>query len=69
MDAAIGDRLVVRGHHTGEPDRAAEILEVRGPDGSPPYLVRWDGDGHVGLFHPGSDAVIEHVKKRRKRTA
>ena len=53
MNAAIGDRLVVRGHHTGEPDRAAEILEVRGPDGFPPYLVRWDGDGHVGLFHPG----------------
>jgi hypothetical protein len=69
MKAAVGDRLVVRGRRSGEPNRTAEILEVRGPDGSPPYLVRWVEDGHVGLFHPGSDAVVEHVKGRRKRTA
>ncbi len=45
----------------GEPDRDAEILEVRGEAGGPPYLVRWDDDGHEGLFFPGSDAVIDHI--------
>ena len=60
MQAAVGDRLVVKGHHVGEPDRDAEILEVRGPDCGPPYRVRWDEDGHEGIFFPGWDAAIEH---------
>ncbi|MGZ8631407.1 MAG: DUF1918 domain-containing protein [Actinomycetota bacterium] len=51
MKAAIGDLLRIRGHHIGEADRDAEILEVRGDEGAPPYLVRWD-DGHVGLMFP-----------------
>jgi hypothetical protein len=63
MRAAVGDRIVIKGHHVGEPDRDAEILEVRGPDGGPPYLVRWSDDGHEGLFFPGSDAVVEHYPK------
>lgn len=61
VNAQVGDRLVIKGHHVGEPDRDAEILEVRGEDGGPPYLVRWDDDGHEGLFFPGSDAVVEHI--------
>jgi hypothetical protein len=40
MNASVGDRLVIKGHHVGEPDRNAEIIEVRGEDGGPPYLVR-----------------------------
>jgi Domain of unknown function (DUF1918) len=59
MKAAIGDRLVIKGHRVGEHDRDAEILEVHGADGAPPYLVRWD-DGGEGLFYPGSDADVEH---------
>jgi len=60
MRAAVGDRLVNKGHHVGEPDRDAEILEVHGEDGKPPYVVRWEEDGHEGLFFPGSDAVVQH---------
>jgi len=59
MHADVGDRLVVKGHHQGEPDRDGEILEVHGAGGSPPYLVRWSDDGHVGLVFPGPDAVVE----------
>jgi hypothetical protein len=66
MKANVGDRLVVKGHRIGEPDRNAEILEVHGEDGGPPFLVRWDEDGHEGLFFPGSDAVVEHVPHRRR---
>ncbi|MEX2556124.1 MAG: DUF1918 domain-containing protein [Actinomycetota bacterium] len=62
MKAKVGDRLVIKGHHIGEPVRDGEILEVRGPDGGPPYLVRWE-DGHVGLVFPGSDADVEHFEK------
>ena len=65
MRAAIGDRLVIKGHHVGEPDRDAKILEVRGEDGGPPWLVRWSDDGHEGLFFPGPDAAVEHIPQKR----
>jgi len=67
MRAAPGDRLVVKGHHVGEPDRDAEILEVRGENGDPPYFVRWSDDGHEGLFFPGTDAEVEHFPRHGKR--
>ena len=61
MHATVGDRIVVRGHRVGEPDRDAQILSV-GPGGGPPYRVRWDDSGHESLFFPGNDASIEHFE-------
>jgi len=63
MKAKVGDRLVVKGHHVGEPDRDGEILEVRGPDGTPPFVVRWNEDGHIGLVFPGPDAFVDDYEK------
>ena len=60
MQAQPGDRLIVKGHCIGDHYRDAQILEVRGPDGTPPFLVRWEDGGRVGLFFPGSDAEIRH---------
>jgi amino acid efflux transporter len=60
MRARVGDRLFVHGRTVGQADHRAEILEVRGPDGGPPYLVRYD-DGHQALVFPGPDAVVEHA--------
>ena len=37
MQAAMGDKIVVRGHHAGQPDREAVILTVEGANGVPPY--------------------------------
>lgn len=65
MRAKVGDRLVIRGHRVGEPERDARILEVRGEEGGPPYLVEWADDGHVSLLFPGSDAVIEHHRSHK----
>lgn len=58
MRATVGDRLHVHSAHVGEKDRTGEIIEVQGPAGTPPYLVRF-ADGHQGLVFPGPDAVIE----------
>jgi hypothetical protein len=58
--ASPGDHLIIVGHRVGEPEREAEILEVRGSEGSPPYKVRWLDDDKVGLVFPGSDAKIRH---------
>jgi hypothetical protein len=60
MQGAPRDRLVVKAHHTGEPDRDGRIIEVHGANGEPPYLVEWSDDGHVGLVYPGPDASVEH---------
>jgi len=60
MQATVGDRIIIRGHHIGEPDRDGEVLEVRGKHGGPPFLVRWEDGGHTALFFPGPDAVVQH---------
>ena len=60
MKAQVGDELIVKGLHVGNPDRRGVITEVRGKGGGPPYLVRWS-DGHESSFFPSSDTVVEHV--------
>lgn len=66
MRAAIGDRIVVKGHHIGQHDRDCEVIGVRGQDEGPPYMVRWGDDGHEGLFFPGPDAEVQHPRRRRQ---
>lgn len=65
MQAKVGDRLHVHGRNVGIPDQLSVIIEVRGPDGSPPYLVRHP-DGHEALVFPGADAMVEKGQKARK---
>lgn len=67
MKAQTGDRIVIHGHHIGEPDRDCEVLEVHGNGGAPPYLVRWGDSGHESLFFPGPDAMVEHFEKSTPR--
>jgi hypothetical protein len=65
MRSNVGDRIIVRGHQVGDPNRDGIILEVHGEDGGPPFLVRWS-DGHEGLFFPGSDATVERAADQSK---
>ena len=58
MKARVGDRLLVRRRRPGGDERHAEVLEVRGKDGAPPYLVRWS-DGHESILVPGSETTVE----------
>jgi hypothetical protein len=58
MYAEVGDRVVIGGRRAGECDRIGIILDVRQPDRTPPYLVRWDHDGHETMFFPGPDAFF-----------
>ncbi len=64
MRAKVGDRLHIHGRVTGAPDQLAEVIEVRGQDGAPPYLVRHD-DGHETLVFPGTDTSVEHPQGER----
>ena len=57
MNASTGQQILIRGKTVESPDKHGEIIEVRGPEGGPPYLVRFD-DGHETLVYPGTDAVL-----------
>jgi hypothetical protein len=57
VQAQVGDRLVVEGRTVDIKRRDGEVIEVRGADGAPPYVVRWS-DGHEGLTFPGPDAHV-----------
>ncbi|HEX3335888.1 MAG TPA: DUF1918 domain-containing protein [Jatrophihabitans sp.] len=61
MHARAGDVLVIEGKTVGRPARRGTIVEVRSPDGLPPYWVRWE-DGHEGLAFPGPDAHVAPEK-------
>lgn len=61
MYAHVGDELVIEGHRVGQPRRCGTVLEVRGNEGGPPFLVRWDDSEHPTLLFPGSDCLIHHL--------
>jgi Domain of unknown function (DUF1918) len=54
----------VAGRVVGTPDQTSKIIEFRGSDGAPPYLVRHD-DGHEALVLPGTDASVEPQSRER----
>lgn len=64
MRATIGDRLCLPGRTIDRPDRLGRVVEVRGPDGQPPFLVRFD-DGHEGLLYPGPDCEVRSTSAGR----
>lgn len=61
--AVPGDIVVVRGKAIDHRERRGLVIEVRGPDGSPPFVVRWFDDPHAEphdvLYFPGPDADVE----------
>ncbi|WP_431906947.1 DUF1918 domain-containing protein [Nonomuraea jabiensis] len=58
MRANVGDHLIVHGKVVGQRDRIGEIIEIRGENGAPPFVVRF-ADGHEQLVFPGPDAVVQ----------
>lgn len=60
MKASVGDRIVIASSTLPHPARDGRILEVRGTDGDPPFLVEWSDNGHQALIFPGPDAHVQH---------
>ena len=57
MSAKPGDHIILAGELVSQPVRAGEVLEARGVDGGPPYVVRWE-DGHESTMFPGPGAAL-----------
>ncbi|WP_418956070.1 DUF1918 domain-containing protein [Streptomyces tritici] len=64
MHASKGDKLVVHGRTVGHGDRTAEVLQVLGQNGEPPFRVKFDDDGHEALVSPGPDTVVRHHEQQ-----
>ncbi len=58
MRAKPGDRIILAGEQLDQPTRAGEVVEARGADDGPPYVVKWD-DGHTSTMYPGPGAVLK----------
>jgi hypothetical protein len=58
MRAHKGDTLRMHGRVVGQHDQDAEIVEVMGENGTPPYRVRHK-DGHESVMSPGPDCVVQ----------
>lgn len=59
MHAVVGDTIAVPGRTVGTAGRVGEVVDVRGEDGHPPYVVRWQ-DGHESTCFPPSEARVSH---------
>ncbi len=54
MRAQIGDRLVLPGSAV----RCGLVVGVLGKDGAPPYVIKWQRDGHIAMVFPDEYARI-----------
>jgi Domain of unknown function (DUF1918) len=54
MRANVGDWLVVPGPEV----RKGLVIRVLGQDGAPPYVIKWQGDGHIAMVTPGEYSRI-----------
>ncbi len=59
LRAHVGDTLVIEEENTAGAPRIGRILAVSGPDGSPPYRVRWLAGEYESLIDPGPGARVE----------
>ena len=54
MRAKVGDLLVVPGLES----RIGLVIRVLGPEGAPPYVIKWQSDGHIAMVTPGGYSRI-----------
>ena len=69
MKATVGDFLVIKGTTVAMSDQRGVITEVRGGDGSPPYVVRWLSTDHIATVYPGADAVVVTASEQQAADA
>ncbi|MFJ5142577.1 DUF1918 domain-containing protein [Streptomyces sp. NPDC088707] len=55
MQANVGDKIIIT---TNGRQQSAEVVEVRGPGGEPPYLVRFPNGRETLVFPDPNTEVI-----------
>jgi hypothetical protein len=59
LRADVGDTLIVETGGAAGTARIGEIIAVAGPDGSPPFRVRWLAGDYESLIKPGRSARVQ----------
>ncbi|MHB1596015.1 MAG: DUF1918 domain-containing protein [Streptosporangiaceae bacterium] len=65
MRAQVGDRLIV----AGNPDRTGIVIDVPGPGGCPPHVIKWLSEGHIAMVFPDEYAIIVPADSARSDSA
>jgi Domain of unknown function (DUF1918) len=63
MRAKVGDTLVVPGAEI----RTGLVIRVLGPAGTPPYVIKWQSDGHIAMVTPGEYSRIVPAGRKDAR--
>lgn len=58
MRATVGDTIIVASNVVDGAVREGRVVEVRHPDGSPPFEVEWSDTGERTLVFPGPDTRV-----------
>lgn len=58
MKASVGDTIIVASNVVDGAVREGRIVEVRHPDGTPPFEVEWSDTGERTLVFPGPDTRV-----------
>ena len=58
MKASVGDEVVVESGVVAGAVRHGRVVELRHPDGSPPFVVEWGDTGERTLVVPGPDTRV-----------
>ena len=63
MRAKVGDTLVVPGPEI----RTGLVIRVLGQEGAPPYVIKWQSDGHIAMVTPGEYSRIVPARREDAR--
>ena len=58
MRASVGDTIIVASSVVDGAVREGRVVEVRHPDGTPPFEVEWADTGERTLVFPGPDTRV-----------
>jgi hypothetical protein len=58
MKASVGDLIQVTSSVVGGAVREGRVVELRHPDGSPPFVVEWSDTHEHTLVLPGPDTRV-----------
>ncbi|HET8642233.1 MAG TPA: DUF1918 domain-containing protein [Pseudonocardiaceae bacterium] len=63
MRAQVGDWILVESSKVDGARRAGKVVELRHPDGTPPYMVHWQDSDETTMAFPGPDARVLHAEE------
>jgi Domain of unknown function (DUF1918) len=64
MQPIPGDLLILKDVETGARVRDGQVVDIRGDDPTPIYLIRWSDTGNVEMYIADESAFIHHFERQ-----